>query len=502
MPYSSVSILAINQTAVIMDCQTMNCNKDDSTLFQIIDEVLFYEYPQCAGVGYSNFNTMSGDTILMKVQFHVKQGTDINQIILNNITATISAVKQNVIEEFPLESFTINTSGFLPNCDDIQEINFTQERDFIIPEGDCRNEIRLFRMPFLDIAGYSAYELIYPFKIRWEEWRQLQGASRCFPSPTHNWVVYANTTGWKIKFSIKAEVEKKSGSYSTYPRVFDCTTANPVITQFEHVIWGTITDDCDVPYAVEFRTEDILGINSYEEVIATDVDTLVIATITGDFSGYAVEQLYGILTLDAWGVGGITYSKEIGTHINADDDFVWYGLAGTLVATISKISNSEVTIMALINHEQLPTDTNQFILSGRIGYYNVSSSSSGAGCMNEIEFITFTCGELEIIAALNGNELLVSGEVVTSESRDVFVYNMILTFVTATTWTANGGTINDKPILSGTIAGNIIKAPAHPYTNANAGDVIQGELTGSIFSSITEINGIGDMQIGCTFFVS
>jgi len=79
---------------------------------------------------------------------------------------------------------------------------------------------------------------------------------------------------------------------------------------------------------------------------------------------------------------------------------------------------------------------------------------------------------------------------------------MILTFVTATTWAITGGKINGNYISSGTTGGNIVKAPAHPYTNANVGDTIQGQVTGTLYTSIIEINGIGDMQIGCTFFVS
>jgi hypothetical protein len=492
-----------------MDINTLECNKDDSTLFQIIDEVQFYEYPHCSGVGYSDFSLMSGDTVVMKAQFHVKQGTTLEPVVLDQIIASIVAVKQNGTEEFPLETFALNTAGFLPNCSNIQEIDFADERDFIVPTNDCRVDIRLFRMPTLDIAGYSAYEFIYPFKVRWEEWRQLQGANRCFPTATQNWVVYAGLTGWSIKFSIKAAVTQTTVTTRIGQQWSYKTTNN-----FEHIVWGEIKDDCEIPYSVEFITSDPTGVNTYEEVIAKDTDTLVTATIKGDFTGYAVEQLYGILTLDAWGIGGITYSQEIGTHIDVDDNFVWYGLPATpLKATLTKVSNNTLTVMAFINYEYLPKDTNQFILSARVGEYRESSSSSGAGCMNEITLVTFTCGELQIIEAVDANTIIVSGEVVTSESRDVFADSLTLTYVAASGlpgtplyvaahWTVLGGTIGGYPISSGTITGNVIAFPAHPYTNTNVGDMIQGELTGSIYTSIIPITGIGDMQIGCTFFVS
>ena len=257
-----MSITNINQVAVIMDTNVYTCDKDDATLFQIIDEVQFFEYPHCGGVGYSDFSLLPMDTVLVKVQFHVKQGTELNPILLKTLTASIVAVRQNDVEEIVLESFNINTAEFLPNCDNIQEIEFEQARDFILPTGDCRNEIRLFRMPTLDIAGFSAYELNYPFKVRWEEWRKYNyirvgsndvdyGAGlRCFPTPTENWAVYANAAGWSMKFAINAAVDQQ------FP-ISDNLVTNPITTEFEHIVWGVIKEPCDIPYAVEFNTFDI-----------------------------------------------------------------------------------------------------------------------------------------------------------------------------------------------------------------------------------------------------
>lgn len=483
----NIAITAINQTAVIMDVSVLKCNKDNPLLFKIIDEVQFFEYPHCNGTGFSNFSLFPMDTIVMKTQFHIATGTEAAQRVVRTVGIQILSARQSGVEEFALESFTINTSGFSSNGSNIQEIDFAQQRDFIIPTGDCRNEIRLFRMPTLDIAGYAAYEFIYPFKVRWEEWRKLQGANRAFPNPTQNWRIYGNEPGWSIKISIKASVEE---------------LAIPHTTEFEHITWGSIQDPCNIPYAVEFSTFDSTGVNTYEEVVAKDADTYVVATITGDFSGYTADQLYGILSLDAWGVGGVAYINEIGNRLAVDVDGVWYGTGSSLIATLTKVSNNTLTLSAYLNYLYLPNDTSQFILSARIGEYRQSASSSGVTCLNEIFINAFTCGELEIVEVVSANVLKVSGAAVTQELRDVFIDEMIITFVTATTWTISGGKIDGYYIASGTVGGNIIKAPAHPYTNASVGDTIQGDVTGTIYSSATQVNGIGDMQIGCTFFVS
>src|SRR3990167_8004789 len=159
-----------------------------------------------------------------------------------------------------------------------------------------------------------------------------------------------------------------------------------------------------------------------------DVDTKVVATITGDFSGFAQSQLYGILTLDAWGVGGVNYALELGDRIPTDGvESAWYGSGGTFVATLTKVNDSTVTLTGFLDFRYLPKDTDQVILSARVGEYRVSSSSSGATCLNEIMIYTFTCGELKIISVTDVNTIVVRGSVETQEQRGVFIDDMILT---------------------------------------------------------------------------
>lgn len=476
------NITGINQTALKMDVNTYACNKDDAELFQIIDEVQFFNYPKFNGIGYSDFILLPRDTVLTKTQFHIKMSYELELITMLNISFNIIAVKENGIDEIILETFTINTSNFTPNCENIQEIYFNQDRDFILPEGDPRKDIKLFRIPQLDIgtgrSGLVAYELIYPFKVRWEEWRRLDTNNRCFPTPTQNWMIYDNESGWSIKVSIKAEVEKNI--------LGSCSKQNPYTTQFEHIVWGEIKDPCEIPYSVQIDTYEVAGIESYEGVIANDVDTYVEAVFTGDFNGIEASQLTGTLSLDAWGVGGVAYVQEIGDRLDVDEDFVWYGASSTLKATLTKVNNSTVTLSAFLNYLLLPTDTRQFILSASIKYYQQDSSSPDADCLDELFNDLFRCGELVITEVIDGDSFLVSGWVTTRELRNVYIDSMKLTFVSSTSWLIGvSGTIDGRDILDGAIAGgNIIKAPIHPYTNDNVGDTIEGDVSGVVSSGV------------------
>lgn len=480
----NTDIFSLNQTALRLDVNTYKCDKDDPDLFKIIDEVQFFGYPRYTGTGYSDVNDFTGDLILSKTQFHLQLGYELHSIIMKEISFNIIASNENDLNDIVLETFTINTSNFLPNCEDVQEIYFNQDRDFILTEGDPRNDIRLFRVPQLDYASgrtlFAAYEFIYPFKLRWEEWRKLDGFNNCFPTPTHNWDIYDREAGWSIKVSIKAEVEKNI--YNS------CSKDNPHTTSFEHISWININDPCDIPYSVQIETFDEAALNSYEGVIANDANTFVEATFTGDFNTISTSDLYGILTLDAYGIGGISYAMEIGDRLDISEDFVWYGASDTLKATLTKINNSTITLSAFLNYLYLPKDTDQFFITARLGNYRLDASSSGADCFNNLFVDAFTCGELVIVEVIDSWTFLVSGVVRTAEIRDVYVDSMELTWATATTWGIGpAGTIDGRDILSGNISGGVIvKAPASPYTDANVGEKIQGEIMGTLTSGFSD----------------
>lgn len=446
--------------SIIADVNVYECDKDDATLFQVIDEWQFIPYPHyCSGIGYSDFNLLPRDTIVAKGQFYIKAGSSDFPVILKNISASI--IVTDSVNEFPLETFSIDTSSFLPNCDNLQQIYFEQDRDFIVSDESCANKIQIFRMPTLDISGYNAYEFIYPFKSRWEEWRELEGANQCFDDPTQNWTVYANTANWSVKFSVEANVENRGH-----------------ITPFEYVTWGEIQDPCTLSYSVEFETFDDTGLTSFVDTIAKDEDTLVKAYAYGDFTNYTAADLYGILSLDAWGIGGIAYTLEIGTHEDVDANYVWYGAGGTYRATITKISNSKIELSAYINYQYLPNDTNQFILAANIREYAIELSSSCTNLENII--ITFTCGEFEIVDVGDADTIIVNGIVDANGIRDVWVENLVLVRINDTTWNVTNGLVDGKEIIGGTVTGVMQISPTYPYNNSLVGQTMQGEMSGTL----------------------
>lgn len=70
-----------------------------------------------------------------------------------------------------LDSTTINTAASPISVDGTQEINSITNRPFITyADGNKNKQITLRRLTSLDVSTNRGYEIIYPFRMRWEWW--------------------------------------------------------------------------------------------------------------------------------------------------------------------------------------------------------------------------------------------------------------------------------------------------------------------------------------------
>lgn len=478
-----------DRTAILCEVDSYTCDKDDTTLFQIIDAVNFYEYPNCTGIGYTEVRGYARDTWLSVTQFHFKKGG-----LAKNISAKIIAFNSVTEESFELEKYTIDLSQYKPNCEQIQEIDFIEANQYNLPDGSCLGATRLMRMPTLDIYGYNAYEFRYPFKLRWEEWQSVFPSNDCFPSPTQNWIIYQQINNWAIKFVIEANVEgRRKDDYAEDPKLRHTTN-------FQHFSNVIIKDPCNDTTAVELKTYKS-GVD-IDDLIDSEANTTVEVIFKGEFANYSASNLYGIGYLDAPNIGGVNYIYQISTEEDNEDTDVLQGLSGGTRATLTKVDDSTITLKWEVAYQYIPNDADQFQLYARLGYKPSTFSSSGT-CPFEINSINFECSQFNIIEVESAEILVVTGFVETEDERNVPVQDMRLERITNKTWKIlSGGVLGRDNILSGTVSTNSNNYPIHPYTDDLVDEQIAGTISGTANTSDINLNGIGDMQIGCTFFVS
>lgn len=483
-----------DRTAILCEVDLATCDKDDPTLFQIIDNV-FYEYPECSGIGYSEVKGYARDTWLNVCQFWFKKGATAKtlSVVVDIVDAAYTGAgqQQQQDQRTILEQYTIDLTAFPKNCEDIQEIDLVDLNNYRArPTRDCNDldRVRVRRMPYLDIHGYAAYEIQYPFKIRWEEWITVFPASICYPNPTQNWEGYIGAgqqQQQQIRHVIEAAVEQDGHT-----------------TEFQHISNITIKQPCDDAIAKEIKTYLADGTTEIDDLIAQDQNTIIEVTFKGEFANYPASELYAIGFVDKPDTGGVNYIWEISTEQDNATDSWLQGTSSGVRATLTKIDDSTVKVAWQLVYNYAPEDAEQYVISARLGYKPASQSSSGE-CPVRINFINFECSNLEIIEVESTEILVVSGIARTNEEREVPIQSMRLQRVTNQSWTIlSGGLIDGDAILSGTMTTNSNNYPIYPYTDTLVDEQIAGHIEGTANSSDISINGIGEMQIGCSFFVS
>lgn len=128
------------------------------------------------------------------------QGIDGNTIQnvwnLATLTAKVEAEHKTDVTRF----FTLEEKLFVAGLD------VTESRNYILPLFDDFNEIVWEEDTISETPTHKYYNLQYPFKLRWEDWKPLVGADNDFPLASQDWVQYINDN-WHIKFNLYKDID-------------------------------------------------------------------------------------------------------------------------------------------------------------------------------------------------------------------------------------------------------------------------------------------------------
>jgi hypothetical protein len=255
-----------------------------------------------------------------------------------------------------LESKIIDVAETLVDCNGIKDVNFSEAREYNIGTTQT-NEIYVKRLPSMDTSTYAFYEVQYPFKLRYETWRELDTDVSCFPSPKNNWSRYSTqTTGWATTFNVIAGVEKISTEYLTYYRHKSALNIYPR-TQNTYTTSVVLTNSS----AVDTNNQILL-----------DENTTVTVTMTGDFATFpsfptGSTTYYGFISLDNNSVGGVSYQDITSTEYTKNDTSVWVN--NTLTMTV--VDTSRIILTNDIDYTKLDNQTS-YIISSKIGFKGLS----------------------------------------------------------------------------------------------------------------------------------
>jgi hypothetical protein len=235
----------------------------------------------------------------------------------------------------------------------IQNINFNQGREFLIPQAEIRKNITFARNINNDSGNRRYYSLNYPFMMRWEYWRQLMLATyskdffdntQDYQGYNHNWTRLANISGWSFIYQIDFVINRLGVDYSQ--------TFTKTITSKD---FDSNTDWSTTVVSSGLENGALKLIKGYEQTEITATFEKVSGTIP------ALEEVAVVFWIETFESGGIPDARRI-SSVHDNDSNSWF--VENLI-TITSPSSGVYIAKANINNTKLPAN-NKYTIYARI----------------------------------------------------------------------------------------------------------------------------------------
>lgn len=316
-------------------------SKDNSNPDVGTAETVFNQFP------YPEVDNYSGgffveDTIRSKTIISVDTS---NGALIEDITLEIKAVK-NTGDEFVLETKTISFAS-APISGGVQIINFSEGRNFVLGATAPFNTISLARRSDLDTGNFKFYELIYPFKLRWEDFIALTGVDTEFYDTSENnngynqdWNRYFAEAGWGIQHLVTVNIEEND-----YVNAIEAARELFVYDYEQATDWSQEIKVFDIDSSVEIPN------NMFSDKIVR------VQAIFTKLSGAtpAITGVEGMIEYEPFEQGGINVIRNINTIYPTEANTPFISVLSNYLLKKEK-SGSVYTLTANIDGRELTGD--------------------------------------------------------------------------------------------------------------------------------------------------
>lgn len=305
-------------------------------------------------------NTFPEDEVVASTIFYVdKAGRTADAIKIKTIGCKIKAKNSITNEEFTLQNYSYNISGAsLVNGN--QFIDVQINTPLHIPANEIRKYIKIKRRVDLDTATKFYYEFNYPFLMRWEYFKELQGVNGAFFDTTkpfngfnHFWHRYTTQPNWNVYFEFNSTVVKNF---------------NNLTFKSSHLIetndWNSNTNFVANEVATYDKDTNAQLINGSQKFIEGYKQTKVIASFNKIIGTVDLTKTFVVVRIEVYEVGGIDGSTRISTIQPKDLDTIFISPNSNGTALLYNSSNT-IYAECLIDNEKLPNNT-RFKISARV----------------------------------------------------------------------------------------------------------------------------------------
>jgi hypothetical protein len=352
--------LAVEQSdreTILADANTFFL--DDTTPSLVTYNTKFIEHPFTDFVdGLDDLYTFKQDEVLVKslVSFDETQ-------ILPGQDVTIVKIKSKVISKNiagdvqVLETFTNDLSGS-PLVSSFPTFDVLTQRSFVIPTTEERKNIRYLRRADLDSGTLKVYELIYPFRCRWEAFKPLSNLtiSTSFQNDfyditeannglNHDWGRVAANPDWGVYVRTEIQIRVSSdGSLQTFVEDLEFTIdeylANPDWTS-------------EIIRYYNAATAALLPSN----IVLLSGNTLIKADF--EYTGGTppiITDLEGVLYIGRDQIDPISNQRSLSSVYNREAVSWFISILGNGLVKISNVSGNLWRLEAEVDNTKIPTD--------------------------------------------------------------------------------------------------------------------------------------------------
>lgn len=215
----SINAPLTNKSSLLL--QTQKVHEQLITVDLFDNETVFIEHPyEFSFFGKETLEMFPADDViansLLQLDYTGKEADNIKIVSIEpTLQLTHNTEASIVLERSFINCENYDTVGLLPS---LQDINYAQDREYKLPNGDLRKTIVFGRDYENDLGAVKAWALNYPFMNRWDYWNKLEGVNN-IPTALFNqdlahkginqlWNRLANVAGWGVDFITKITIEQ------------------------------------------------------------------------------------------------------------------------------------------------------------------------------------------------------------------------------------------------------------------------------------------------------
>lgn len=292
------------------------------------------------------------------------------------ISAQVVIKAVNGSDSFELERKAFSFAGAIVQ-NGVQQINVIQSRGFKLKAGDPFNVVSLTRDAASDTGMQYYYELLYAFKIRWEDFIQLANVDPAFYDVAedfngfnNNWARYFAGAGWTLQYDVTVYVEE-NGYVNTL-------SSSSTLNAYNY-------DDATDWSPAVITIKDSNNVDTNGSILSNDV-----MTVTAEFTKLsggnpAIGNIAGIIEIEPYEAGGINIIRQTSTvrQFESDSPFV-STLPGDLCA--KSVLVNVYTFTTLLDGSKLGNNA-QYKISARIYDLTNPPLSSGKKFQSGDDFV-------------------------------------------------------------------------------------------------------------------